>query len=549
MASMRVAAVLVGVVLVAVVGVVLVINLGSAGTAAPTADMAPHYVEEAAAAGISHAYEGDFDYFVGGGVAAFDCNADGLPELYLAGGSAPAALFINRSSAGGALRFEPLPSPTTDLTAVVGAYPIDIDGDGLTDLAVLRRGANELLRGLGDCRFESANQRWSFEGGDSWTTAFSAKWDAGSPWPTIAVGNYLSSADPNSLACADNQLFLPAAAGGGFAPPVALSPGWCTLSMLFTDWDRSGRRDLRVTNDRHYYGDASAGEDQLWRMEAGQAPRLYGADDGWRTVRVFGMGIASYDVNGDGYPDYYLTSQGDNKLQALADGPGRPTYADIALRSGVTATRPYAGDTSLASTAWHDEFADVNNDGLIDLFVAKGNVEAQLDLAVRDPSNLFIGQPDGTFVEGAVDAGIVDYARARGGALVDLNHDGLLDLVEVVRVENVRLYRNVGSGSAAAPAAMGNWIEVRLAQAEGNRDAIGAWLEVRVGERTMLREVTIGGGHVSGQLGMVHFGLGSATSAQVRVTWPDGEVGEWQNVSADQRLLVERGAAAPVALP
>jgi hypothetical protein len=215
----------------------------------------------------------------------------------------------------------------------------------------------------------------------------------------------------------------------------------------------------------------------------------------------------------------------------------------------VTATRPYAGDTNLASTAWHDEFADVNNDGLVDLFVAKGNVEAQLDLAARDPSNLFIGQPDGTFVEGAVDAGIVDYARARGGALVDLNRDGLLDMVVVVRRENVRLYRNVGSGSAAAAAALGNWIEIRLAQAEGNRDAIGAWLEVRVGERTMLREVTVGGGHASGELGPIHFGLGRAMTAQVRVTWPDGEVGPWQNVGANQRLLVERDAATPQVLP
>jgi hypothetical protein len=277
--------------------------------------------------------------------------------------------------------------------------------------------------------------------------------------------------------------------------------------------------------------------------------RLYGADDGWRSVRIFGMGIASYDVTGDGYPDYYLTSQGDNKLQTLAAGSDRPTYEDIALRRGVTATRPYVGDTNLASTAWHDEFADVNNDGLIDLFVSKGNVEAQLDLAVRDPSNLLIGQSDGAFVEGAPDAGIVDYARARGGALIDLNRDGLLDLVVVARLENVRLYRNVGSGTAAAPGQMGNWIEIRLAQAGGNGDAIGAWLEVRVGDRTQLRELTIGGGHVSGQLGMIHFGLGSATSAQVRVTWPDGEVGPWQNVSANQRLLVERDAAAPVALP
>ena len=79
---------------------------GSAGGAPGTALGAPRFVEEAASAGLSHAYEGGFDYFVGGGVATFDCNDDRLPELYFAGGEAPAALFLNDSEPGGELRFE-----------------------------------------------------------------------------------------------------------------------------------------------------------------------------------------------------------------------------------------------------------------------------------------------------------------------------------------------------------------------------------------------------------------------------------------------------------
>ena len=57
---------------------------------------------------------------------------------------------------------------------------------------------------------------------------------------------------------------------------------------------------------------------------------------------------------------------------------------------------------------------------------------------------------------------------------------------------------------------MGHWIGVRLQQPAPNVDAIGAWVEVRAGERTTTREVTVGGGHASGQLGWLHFGLGSA---------------------------------------
>jgi hypothetical protein len=512
---------------------------------ASTALGAPALIEEATSAGLLHSYDGEFEYVVGGGVAAFDCNADWLPDLYIAGGSRHASLFVNRGLPQAPLRFEVLPDAVTDQVAVTGAYPIDIDSDGVTDLAVLRRGENLLLRGLGECRFERANERWGFDGGAAWSTAFSAKWDPGSAWPTIAVGNYLSSTEPTELACADNQLLTPDASGApGFGEPVPLSPGWCTLSMLFSDWDRSGGRDLRVTNDRHYYADASDGQEQLWRIRPTEPARLYATDEGWQRLRLFGMGIASHDVTGDGLPDYYLTSQGDNKLQALADGPEQPRYADLALVRGATAHRPYEGDTIMPSTAWHAEFDDMNNDGLMDLFVAKGNVEAQTDHAARDPSNLLLGQPDGSFVEGAVDAGLLDYGRARGAAVVDLNRDGLLDLVVVDRRENVRLYRNAGSGSSEAGQPMGNWLEVRVSQEGANRDAIGSWLEVRAGGRTTLRELTIGGGHVSGQLGAHHFGLGSAQDAEVRMTWPDGEVGPWQAVGANQLVVVRRGATS-----
>ena len=69
-------------------------------------------------------------------------------------------------------------SPVTDLTAVTGAYPLDVDSDGHTDLAVLRVGEDVLLRGLGDCRFERANEALGFDGGDSWTVGFSATWEA-----------------------------------------------------------------------------------------------------------------------------------------------------------------------------------------------------------------------------------------------------------------------------------------------------------------------------------------------------------------------------------
>jgi hypothetical protein len=509
--------------------------------AAPAALEAPTFVEVPGA--IEHRYAGDFQYFVGGGGAAVDCDDDGRSDLFVAGGSEPAGLYHNDSEPGGELLFTPLPSQVTDLTAVTGAYPLDIDSDGHTDLVVLRVGEDVVLRGLGDCAFERANESLGIDGGDTWTVAFSAAWEGDNALPTLAFGDYLEA---DREGCEDSRLLRPDSTGTRYGPPVALSPGYCTMSILFSDWSRSGQRDLRMTNDRHYYRD---GTDQLWRVVAGEPPSPYTEDDGWLKMQIWGMGIASEDVTGDGYPEVYLTSQGDNKLQTLADGPAQPTYEDIALELGATAHRPYTGGDVLPSTAWHAEFADVNNDGFLDLFVAKGNVDAQEGYATRDPSNLLIGQADGTFVEGGESAGIVSYNKARGAALVDLNLDGLLDLVVVNRVEPVTVWRNVGSGTAEAPGAMGSWLAVRLRQPAPNVDAIGAWVETRVGERTHAHEVTVGGGHAGGQLGWIHLGLGDATAGEVRVHWPDGEVGPWMELAGNTFAIIERGATEPTPWP
>jgi hypothetical protein len=519
---------------------------GSGGRTPTTASGAPHFVEEAVQAGLDHRYEGDFRFAVGGGVAALDCDEDGKPDLYLAGGSQPATLYRNVGLIGGPLRFERLADPAIELAGVTGAYPIDIDGDGRVDLVVLRAGETVLLRGLGDCRFERANERWSVAGGDALASAFSATWEGSATLPTLAFGSYLgldAAGQPTST-CGENTLVRPDPAGTRYGAPIILSPGYCALSMLFSSWDHSGRRDLRVSNDREFY-DAVNGQEQLWRVQPGAAPRLYTDADGWVALQIEGMGIASYDLTNDGYPEVFLTSQGPNRLQTLLAGASQPSYRDIGLKRGVYAETPFAGGDPLPSTAWHPEFADVNNDGFIDLFISKGNVDAQPGHATKDPSNLLIGRPDGTFVEGADAAGILDYARGRGAALVDFNLDGQLDLVQVDYHDRVQLWRNVGSGTAARPEAMGHWIGLRLVQPAPDGDAIGAWVEVRVGDLTLRRELSVGGGHAGGQLGWIHFGLGPATAAEVRVQWPDGVLGPWQHVAADGFVVIERGAAEP----
>jgi hypothetical protein len=465
--------------------------------AAPALSQTPQFAELSASI-PEHHYSGGWEFFVGGGVAAFDCGNNGLPDLFLAGGEGPALLLRNM----GGMEFAP---QDTGLTGVIGAYPLDIDGDGVLDLFVLRVGPNVVLRGLGGCQFEDATEALGIEAGMGWSTAFSAWWEAGADRPSLFIGNYVDRDDPTGpfFACDDNQMLRPYA--GGWISQ-AFGPGFCPLSALAAR-DARNRLTLRLSNDRHYY--VRGGHEQMWDIADA---RFLGRDDGWPELMLWGMGIASRDITGNGLADVYLTSMADQMLQ-LAQPDGR--YSAAPYDMGHTAHRPFTGDDGRPSTGWHAQWGDVTNNTRADLFVAKGNVDQMPDLAMADPNNLLLQGPDGRFSEAAHLAGLADPARSRGAALVDLDGDGRLDLVVINRRAPARLYRNVTEG-------VGNWLAVDLRQEGKNHFAIGARVTVKTETARQWQDITIGGGHAGGQLVPLHFGLGDATGAEVHVIWPDG---------------------------
>ncbi len=458
----------------------------------------------------NHVYAGGWEHFVGGGVAVFDCDGDALPEIVAAGGENPGTLLRN----GGDMAFTRGPLPK--ITGATGVYALDLDADGAQDLVVLRVGPNMVLRGDGDCGFSE----WAdaLPENDAWTTAFSATWE-GQGRPTLAFGNYVDRTDPDGPfeACDTNLLLRPV--DGGWAETV-LQPGFCALSMLFSDEDRDGRATLRLSNDRHYY--VRGGAEQLWSLAKG---RFLGPDDGFEAPSIWGMGIASRDISGDGRPDLVLTSMGD-QLTMLSTATGhRLAPFDI----GSFAQRPHTGDDGRPSTGWHAEWGDVDNDGAADLFIAKGNVDQMPGMAMADPNNLLLNE-GGVFREVSEGAGVASLHRGRGAALADLDLDGRLDLVVVNRRAPLEVWRNASEAGA--------FVSVTLAQAGGNRDAVGAWVELRVDDAVQVQEVTVGGGHAGGAVGPLHFGLGEARTADLRVIWPDGEIGDWVPVEEGQVRLV-----------
>jgi len=497
----------------------------------PMATMAqPVFENRTSDLGLTHQYVGGWEYFVGGGVATFDCDGDLLPELFVAGGEGLAVLLRNNTDGrGGAVSLRTQTPDAVALTNVTGAYPLDVDSDGVLDLFVMRVGENKLLRGGADCSFSPFDLA-GFEGGNHWTTAFSAAWEAGKMLPSLAVGNYVDRSDPKGpfMACDDNFLLRPK--GDGYIS-TQLLPAFCPLSMLFTDWGRKGRQDLRVSNDRHYY--VKDGTEQLWAMEG--VPRLYSAADGWRDYSLWGMGIASRDITGDGLPEVFLSSMGDQKLQMRDTTVAGPAYVDASFGRGATAHRPYTGGDGRPSTGWQVSFGDVDNDGFDDVFIAKGNVEQMPDSAMADPNNLLMQGADGVFVEHGLQAGVASMDRSRGAVLADLNLDGRLDLVVVNRRAPIEVYQNNTT-------MMGNWLLLDVRQDGVNTRAVGSWIELSDGDKSWHREITVGGGHASGNAALMHFGVGASTDLRLRVTWPDGVVSGWQDMAPNQILQIVRRA-------
>ncbi|MEM8850928.1 MAG: CRTAC1 family protein [Pseudomonadota bacterium] len=443
-----------------------------------------------------HIYSGGWEHFVGGGVAVFDCDGDALPEIVAAGGTSPVMLLRNL----GAMAF--VRGDLPEILGATGVYALDLDGDGALDLVVTRVGPNTVLRGDGECGFIVDDMGLPL--GEAWTTAFSATWDEGQP--VLAFGNYVDRRDPGGPfeVCDDNLVVKD-------GEEIVLSPGFCALSVLFSDEDRDGVPSLRLSNDRHYY--VRGGAEQMWSLEG----RFLGPEDGFVGPSIWGMGIASRDISGDGRPDLVLTSMGD-QLTMLSTQTG---HEMAPFEIGSFAQRPHVGEDGRPSTGWHAEWGDVDNDGDADLFIAKGNVDQMPGMAMADPNNLLLNE-GGVFREVSNAAGVASMHRGRGGALADLDLDGRLDLVVVNRRAPMEVWRNLSEA--------GHAVSVRLAQAQGNRDAVGAWVEVRTVNGLQLQELTIGGGHGGDAVAPLHFGIGAANGAEIRVTWPDGEVGSWAEV-------------------
>ena len=332
----------------------------------------------------------------------------------------PAALFRNETHPGGSLRFA-----TTRRSG-------DRPGRGDRRLPdrhrwrPIHRPRRAAARRERPAAWDSATAASSartnasaFDGGDAWTVGFSATWEApDAALPTLAFGDYIG--DREERRRHDHlrrQRAAPACAATRptYAAPIAAAAELVhavdAVQRLGPLGQAGPARLERSSLLPRRRGAAVAHRARASRRD------YYGREDGWARLRIWGMGIASQDLTGDGYPEVFLTSQGDNKLQTLAEmvRPARPTRHRPAS-AGCSPTGRTPAATSLPSTAWHAAVRGRQRRRLDGPLRREGQRRRlRPDFAMRDPSNLLLGQPDGTFVEVGRGGGHRGLRPARGG--------------------------------------------------------------------------------------------------------------------------------------